>query len=147
MAAHSSCFDASETAETLKITFDSDLKNIDRACECSMAFLKKNAAGVDRYLFSVNLAMREGLTNAVRHGNRFDKNKQVFCQVSILPGQLIRIIIIDQGSGFDWQAVEKKSPDDAAEHGRGLSILRLYCSSYRFNDKGNQLILEKDLSS
>lgn len=51
-------------------------------------------------LFKINFMLREILNNAVEHGNHFDSEKKVHCQVKVEQSRLF-FVIIDQGSGID----------------------------------------------
>lgn len=151
-------FNVMETPESITITFSSTMGNVDRVCGETIRFLinffkevSDCSEGVDCYkcftshLFSIQLVMREGLTNAVRHGNCLNACKTVKCSVRINPNQLIRLEIEDQGDGFDWRKEQLRDVDanGAAEHGRGLLIMGQYFSRYWYNDRGNRLVLEK----
>ena len=54
----------------------------------------------------VNVAVRESVVNAVKHGNKLDENKRVTVYFFCLPDR-IEVAIQDQGQGFD--------PDQPAE--------------------------------
>ncbi|MBF0231873.1 MAG: ATP-binding protein [Desulfamplus sp.] len=155
-------FDVLETSEGITIIFSSTMDNVDRTCEEAVKFLMDSfkefhcPEGIDcskclkSHLFSIQLVMREGLTNAVRHGNRFNVFKKVKCSVNISSDNLLRMEIEDQGEGFDWRGEQLRDRDadvdDTAEHGRGLLIMQQYFSRYWYNDSGNKLILEKQIS-
>ncbi len=97
-----------------------------------------------RDLFSVRLALEEGLMNAIKHGNQRDTSKtvRVFCEVSRTRAY---IEIEDQGAGFNPETV----PDPRAEgnleraSGRGLFLMRQYMSLVEYRDSGRLLVLEK----
>jgi serine/threonine-protein kinase RsbW len=126
----------------LKISFQSTMENIDRADKESRIFLKKNRLQTE--MFSVCLCLREGLTNAVRHGHKNDVSKIVHYSLTRIGNRLI-MEIEDEGEGFNWRVVEQMKPDFESDHGRGLVIIREYFSEYQFNEKGNKLILVKFL--
>jgi len=150
-------FNILETPESITITFSSTMENIDRTCDETIRFLMNFFKGLncpegaDRYkylknhLFSIQLVMREGLTNAVRHGNCLNARKTVKCSVQMNQNQVLRMEIEDQGEGFDWKKEQLREVDTtgSAEHGRGLLIMEQYFSRYWYNDIGNRLVLEK----
>jgi serine/threonine-protein kinase RsbW len=139
-------FDRSVTGESVSITFSSTLENIDRTCDEVTGFLQKRFKEMAEHFFAINLVMREALTNAVRHGNGLDPGKRVKFLLEIDQCRFIRMVIEDQGDGFDWQRARQRPPDDSEDHGRGLVIMTAYFSSCGYNRKGNRLILEKKLS-
>src|ERR1700751_3398059 len=59
---------------------------------------------------AVELALREGLNNAVVHGNRLDAHKLVHVRCRCKVGEGISLTISDQGQGFDASSV----PDPGA---------------------------------
>jgi len=90
----------------------------------------------------VKLALSEAATNAIVHGNREDKSKEVFIQAAVFPNQLI-IKVRDEGEGFD----PKRVPDPV-EHenlllpgGRGIFLIKEYCDSVSFEDEGRIVTL------
>lgn len=134
-------FIAAPSSRCLDMVFSSTMENIDRACDTALAFLEQEVKGIKPYLFSIHLGMREGLTNAVRHGNRGDASKKVTCRIYTNRNQCLEIDIEDQGAGFDWKEKIVTIPDEGAESGRGLAIMAQYFTSFRFNDQGNRLTL------
>ncbi len=158
-------FDIHETAESITIIFSSTMENIDRTCDEALKFLVRifkdhicqygeNIRGEDSecydcfksHLFAIQLVMREGLTNAVRHGNSLNASKTVTCSVKINSDLLLRMEIEDQGDGFNWREEQRfKTIDETSDHGRGLMIMEQYFSKYWYNESGNKLMLEKSV--
>lgn len=132
---------------TLSITFSSTLENIDRICDEVSRFLDRNLKGItEEHLFSINLVIREALTNAVRHGNDLDPEKTVKFFLKVARKKCVMIIVEDQGEGFDWQKASESLPGTNDDHGRGLAIMTTYFSSCCYNKKGNRLVLKKKLT-
>jgi serine/threonine-protein kinase RsbW len=90
--------------------------------------------------FSVELAARECLNNAIIHGNRFDAGKRVALDLRI-KRKWIYLQIIDEGAGFNWKRRRVAPPDGTALSGRGLSISAAYAHRITFNRRGNQVTL------
>lgn len=91
--------------------------------------------------FAVRLAVEEALTNAVRHGHRgLDPGTPVNLDVEVHPGRL-RIVIEDQGPGFDPSAVPDPTLDENLNRpcGRGLMLIRAYMTEVRHNQRGNRI--------
>lgn len=124
--------------ESLSIQFSADMGLIDRADAQTRAFLAAN--NLSRLAFPACLMMREGMTNAVKHGNRQRPEKMVIYRISRISDH-IRMEIEDQGEGFDWQAARKKQPALESDHGRGLAIIEKYSKDYWYNTKGNKLFI------
>ncbi|HET6669624.1 MAG TPA: ATP-binding protein [Pyrinomonadaceae bacterium] len=85
-----------------------------------------NRAGVsEEAAFGIDMAVREGIANAVIHGNKLDEEKLITIVVTRSVDSL-EIIVRDQGSGFDAGAI---SDPTAAENilktsGRGIFFMR-----------------------
>ncbi|MDY6903455.1 MAG: ATP-binding protein [Thermodesulfobacteriota bacterium] len=130
----------SQDEESLSMNFPSEIENINRAEEETRKFL--DSVGLSAEAFSICLVMREGLTNAVKHGNQF--NPQKFVKYALwFKNDILTMEIEDEGDGFDWQSYKAMRPSASVEHGRGIFIMRRYFSEYRYNKKGNKLILTK----
>ncbi|WP_417847738.1 ATP-binding protein [Thalassoglobus sp.] len=98
----------------------------------------------DRDLFGVKLALEEGIVNAIKHGNGMDPNKNVFVKCEY-DGELVRVIIEDEGPGFDINDVPDPTDDDNLEKpsGRGLMLMKAFMTNIEYNDSGNRVTLEK----
>jgi len=141
-------FCITRTKDSLGIRFSSSLENIDAVCRAVTGYLLFQLAGVQGpgQLFAVNLVMREGLTNAVCHGNKNDMTKDVRLKVKMVDKMSICLEIEDQGNGFDWRKYKVGEPPQAADHGRGIAIMNTYFTRYTYNEKGNRLMLQMDLT-
>ncbi|TWI72464.1 serine/threonine-protein kinase RsbW [Desulfobotulus alkaliphilus] len=133
-------FIVEEIAQGLAIRMGADMKNIDLASHQTQLFLKKQ--NLEALTFSICLGMREALTNAVRHGSINLPEGIISYRVQII-GQRIVLEIMDEGPGFNWRTSQKACPN--AENGRGIQIMKNYFNTFRYNEKGNRLTLEKDI--
>ncbi len=144
---NSPIFEVDQTSDSISFHFSSTMKNIDEVCERSSSYLVSKIKGVEKQLFTINLVMREGLTNAIRHGNAGDHEKKVKFLLKIAKNRNLKLMIEDEGDGFDWRKQNKKNLHDDADHGRGIIIIDTYFTSYSYNEKGNILFLEKNLTA
>ena len=98
----------------------------------------------DHDVFGIHLAVEEALMNAIKHGNQKDESKfvDVIYRVS---GEAVKIEILDEGDGFDPEAVPDPTEEENLEipSGRGLMLMRSYMTSVVFNESGNQVVMEK----
>ena len=138
-------FDVRKTAASISFTFSSTMENIDKVCERTTSYIQSNIQGIEVHLFSINLVIREGLTNAVRHGNANNPEKIVRFLLTITENESIHLMIEDQGDGFDWRKLQNADLPENNDHGRGIMIIESYFSHHSYNDKGNILYLEKDI--
>lgn len=92
------------------------------------------------------IALTEAVNNAIYHGNGGAPEKPVQIRFE-REGEALRIRVLDQGEGFDLEAV----PDPLAEEnllkpsGRGLLVMRAMVDEVRhhFSDAGTEVVLLK----
>ncbi|MBN1352687.1 ATP-binding protein [candidate division KSB1 bacterium] len=91
----------------------------------------------------VTLAVSEAVTNAIVHGNKKNARRHVFLTFSII-GSKLRILIEDQGTGFD----EKQIPNPMAlqnrmkPSGRGIYLMQALMDKVVFKRKGKGMQVE-----
>jgi len=97
-----------------------------------------------RDVFGVRLALEEALVNAIKHGNRMDPNKSVQIDWTLSESG-VRVVIEDEGDGFDVSDVPDPTDDENLDKpgGRGIMLMRSFMSVVEYNESGNRLILEK----
>jgi serine/threonine-protein kinase RsbW len=98
----------------------------------------------DKDIFSIRLALEEALVNAIKHGNRCDRNKKVHISYRILP-ERFDIAITDEGPGFDPQEVPDPTAIENLERpcGRGLMLMRHYMNEVSYSASGNSVAMTK----
>jgi serine/threonine-protein kinase RsbW len=98
----------------------------------------------DHDLFSIELALAESLTNAIRHGNQLDESKQVVVSCKVSP-QRFWLRVQDEGKGFQPHNVPDCTADENLEclGGRGVALIKAYMTSVEYNDCGNCVTMEK----
>jgi serine/threonine-protein kinase RsbW len=119
-------------------------------CEAGRRLLEEVLGQMDRLgwnehdRFSVQLALEEGIVNAIKHGNRFDPAKTVSFQCRLSP-ERVRIEIADQGAGFDPATVPDCTCHERLElpSGRGLLLMRSFMCHVDYTDGGTRLVMEK----
>lgn len=101
-----------------------------------------------RDIFAMRLSLEEGITNAIRHGNKFDENKSVTVQCEI-SGERMRVVIRDEGEGFDPEEVPDPTLEEFIERpcGRGLMLMRAYLNCCDYSDGGRCLTMERERNS
>jgi len=123
--------------------FNASYKEVDLYCLKVEKALKE--ISLEKEQFSLQLILREGLINAVKHGCSNNENLKIDCSLLIYDNEYI-IEIQDPGNGFNWGSTRPESGLNDTS-GRGLSIIRKYSSSFLFNEKGNKLTIRKLLSN
>jgi serine/threonine-protein kinase RsbW len=95
--------------------------------------------------FDVELVLREALENAVLHGNQEDPGKKVHIRCRCGPGNEITIVVTDQGRGFDFGKIVGNgfTSDPAAEHGRGIQLMKAFMDDVHFERGGSEVHMRK----
>jgi serine/threonine-protein kinase RsbW len=107
----------------IKFSISSEIEEIDEAVQKATAFASDAGFGDDA-LFGVDMAVREALANAVKHGNKLDETKQV--EVTLINhGNGMEILIRDFGKGFDVEEVpDPTNPENLLKaSGRGILFM------------------------
>lgn len=92
--------------------------------------------------FNLRVAIAEALANAIVAGNQEDRSKSVQVEAE-LGAEQVRVVITDQGTGFDpAAAVPPIRPEDIEQdNGRGLFLIRHLVDDVRFNAQGNSICM------
>ena len=110
--------------------------------------LKREVPLSEDETFNIRLALEESLTNAVKHGNKFNPALMVNVEVEYKNGRLT-MTVKDQGAGFDFDHV----PDPTLEErrmltcGRGICLMRKIMDKVEFSNGGRRIQMVKSLSS
>jgi serine/threonine-protein kinase RsbW len=117
---------------------DSTLEAVDRVEYLTLELAEK-AGFRDVSLEQIALAVHETAANAVIHGNRYSREKNISVTISIVENQF-KITIGDEGDGFDPQTIPESSSLQALlrDHGRGVCLSRALMDEYtvRLRDTG-----------
>ena len=94
---------------------------------------------------SLAIAVTEAVNNAIIHGNKQDKNKNVFIRFTFDANKLF-VTVRDQGNGFNPNNIsDPLAPENLLkESGRGIFILSTLMDDVRFDFKnGTEITLIK----
>lgn len=137
---------AESVQQTIRLSIGSRYENI----ELVKAVLDETLESVpidEEAGYWMGIALREALTNAIKHGNGLDPEKKV--DVCLTVGESgIEITVEDQGKGFDPGAVaDPLAPDNLLRtEGRGIFYMRNFMDKidYQFGaDGGTKVRLHK----
>jgi len=128
-------------------SFSSDLNESASIQQQIVEIWLKNGVS-DGDLPDLQLALEEGLANAVKHGNQLNPAKLVKVECQLLDDCMIQVTIEDEGAGFNPEEVP--DPTDFANldkpSGRGIVLMRAFMDEVLYNDRGNQLTFCKRCS-
>ena len=93
----------------------------------------------------IHLALQEALANAVVHGCDGDPSKMIYCAAGCGPAEGVLIVVRDPGPGFAPDALRSPLSGDglAADHGRGIHMIRQLMDEIRFERNGSELHMRK----
>lgn len=113
-----------ETIEEHKLP--TRIESVDDAAVSAERFARENGFG-DDVVSALDLAVRESVANAVKHGNKFDETKHVEVTFAKVAAGL-EIKIRDFGEGFEVEEIP--DPTDPANllkaNGRGILFMRSF---------------------
>lgn len=130
----------------IRIQIDSRLEFIDMIQQAAEDVCRAARFGRET-VFNISLAVREAVINAIRHGNRLAREKQVHV-VFRLDRDKLAVIVRDEGEGFDFEQLrDPRDPDNIFKsNGRGLFFIRSFVDRVTFsrvNGGGTEILMEK----
>mgnify|MGYP005832515907 CR=1 FL=1 len=142
--------------QQLSFEFRTTPQNVEKACKLVDLVLRQSVATQEDGT-AMYAAVKEGIDNAVLHGNRWDPAKTVDVNI-LVDKKKVTVIVEDQGEGFDFDYYLRRLDDTEAfekakrrilEEGirGGLGILLMYKCTDRleYSGAGNILRLEKNI--
>ncbi|MDK2800692.1 MAG: serine/threonine-protein kinase RsbW [Clostridiales bacterium] len=142
----------SKVTKGLSITMmiPADTTYIVYTIEKIMDFLNTHAVLTEEVSFEIKVILNELIINAVLHGNKEDKTKQVSIKVGICTNQ-VYAIIEDEGEGLPSEKESENTKEFEkilclSERGRGLTIIESLCDCIKRNEKGNKVVVLKKLN-
>jgi len=104
----------------------SRIESVEKAAQEAAEFAGQNNFG-DETLFAVDMAVRESVANAVKHGNKLDETKSVEITFSSSDNGL-EITIRDFGAGFAVEEIpDPTNPENLLKaSGRGILFMRSF---------------------
>jgi serine/threonine-protein kinase RsbW len=109
-----------------EFSLPSRIESVDEAALRADDFAKKNGLG-DDFISSIDLAVRESVANAVKHGNKFDETKNV--DVRLVRSEVgFEMTVRDHGPGFAVDDIpDPTDPENLLKaSGRGVLFIRAF---------------------
>ena len=127
--------------DSIKVHFPSLDENI-RIVESFIDNAKEKFKLDDDIYGNIMVAVTESVNNAIRHGNKSDKKKNVHLSLS-LNDNLIRFIIKDEGIGFDYHNLpDPTAPENIDKpSGRGIFLMKHLSDEVTFKNEGSEVEL------
>lgn len=115
--------------------FLSTYENVDEAVRVIVNRLKNiEQLNIKSFHFSTSLVLREILNNAVEHGNKFDSEKKIFCEV-VLDYPRVVFTIADEGEGIKLTEENLLGEDEVLSYrSRGFKIVKKMNFDFKIED-------------
>ena len=109
-----------------EIRLPSRIESVDEAAIQADQFAKSRGFPED-FVSAIDLAIRESVANAVKHGNKFDENKDVEITFEDSP-QTFEITVRDHGDGFSVEDIpDPTDPENLLKaSGRGILFMNAF---------------------
>jgi serine/threonine-protein kinase RsbW len=100
------------------------------------------------YFGNILLSVEEAVKNAIIHGNKENKTKQVVVSFKRIPNGL-SFTVKDQGKGFNFLDVPNplETSPESEKSGNGIFLIRSLADKISYNSKGNQIEIVFYISS
>ena len=125
-----------EVMNSLKLKIPSLVENV-RIVESFIEDAKEKFNFNDDVYGNIMIAVTESVNNAIIHGNKCDKTKDVLVSLSIMP-QSLKFTIKDQGKGFSIENLpDPTAPENLLKPGgRGIFLIKHLADEVEFSDNG-----------
>ncbi|MDX5348733.1 MAG: ATP-binding protein [Hymenobacteraceae bacterium] len=125
----------------VKIQIPSLIENI-RIVESFIDNSKEKFNIEDDIYGNIMVAVTESVNNAIRHGNKFDKDKNVYLSLYVEQDRL-RFEVEDEGTGFDTDSLPDPTAPENLENpgGRGIFLMKSLSDEVKFDKNGKSVQL------
>ena len=127
--------------DTIKIQIPSLNENI-RIVESFIDNAQEKYDFDDDIYGNIMIAVTESVNNAIKHGNKNDKDKNVTLSLSLDKNE-INFVVEDEGVGFDYNDLPDPTAPENLERpeGRGIFLMKNLCDEVEFEDEGRKVKL------
>lgn len=122
--------------DSIKIQIPSLTENI-RIIESFIDNAKERFHLDDDIYGNIMIAVTESVNNAIRHGNKSNKDKNV-CLSLTLNESVLKFVVEDEGEGFDYNNLpDPTSPENIDKpSGRGIFLMKHLSDEVHFKEFG-----------
>jgi serine/threonine-protein kinase RsbW len=121
-------------SDTLELKLPSRIESVEEAATKTCEFATELGLG-NELLFAIDLAVRESVANAVKHGNKFASDKDVDVCLENTDKDFA-ITVSDHGSGFNVEAIpDPRDPENLLKtNGRGILFMRSFMDEVEWSN-------------
>ena len=120
--------------EIREFSLASRLESVDEAAMLADKFAK--SVGLDdEFIYAVDLAVRESVANAVKHGNKFDESKDVKLTFSNST-EIFEMTVRDFGPGFNVEEIPDPTDQEnlLKSNGRGILFMNSFMDTVEWEN-------------
>ncbi len=121
-------------SETREIKLPSRIESVEEAAAKADEFARSCGCG-DEFIYALDLAIRESVANAVKHGNKFDESKEVDVRLEDTDDGF-EITVRDFGTGFSIDEIpDPTNPENLLKtNGRGILFMRSFMDEVEWSN-------------
>ena len=129
-------------SSALHIQIPSLIENI-RIVESFIDNAKEKYAINDDIYGNIMIAITEAVNNAIIHGNKSNKDKNVSLYLQMPDETCIKFSVVDEGNGFDFENLSDPTAPENLENpgGRGIFLMKQLADEVAFLDQGKRVEL------
>ena len=130
-----------EMDNTMSLKIPSILENL-RIIESFIDHAREYFQFDDDIYGNILIAVTESVNNAIIHGNKQDKDKNIHLELKVTKAH-IRFTVEDEGDGFDYDSLpDPTSPNNIdTDGGRGIFLVKHLTDEVKFLDEGRKMVL------
>ena len=132
-------------SEIREIKLPSRIESVEEAATKTDEFARERGFG-DEVIFAIDLAIRESVANAVKHGNKFDESKEVEVKLED-SDKGFEITVRDFGKGFSIDEIpDPTNPENLLKtNGRGILFMRSFMDEVEWSNSSDGGLIVKML--
>ena len=129
-----------------KMVLESNLESV-ITVEMLISRVRDEYAITDENYNYIWIVLNEAVSNAIKHGNKFDPAKKVRLKVETKNDRYLCFTIKDEGAGFDPTIIpDPTSPERIAEpNGRGVFLINKLADLVNYSENGTCVEIGFDL--
>lgn len=126
-------------SKSLKLKIPSLIENI-RIVESFIDHARETFNFNDDIYGNIIIAVTESVNNAIVHGNKNDKNKNVHLELEV-DNNNVYFLVRDEGKGFDPNKLpDPTSPENIdTPGGRGIFLIKHLADEVKFKENGSEM--------
>jgi len=126
-------FNIFEEDDFIQFKISTDMRHISTVMQQVRKFLRRCNVQDDNPV----LILKELISNAFEHGNRNAENSSIMISVEHTGNADFKIMVEDEGKGFDYKNAERKAESDPRTRNQGLELVRNLSERIEFSGRGN----------